>query len=188
MKEKKKINKLPVSTCVIFMTISVAILSVAVPLIQSELTKIQFDVIESQGHLNQSEIKNLEVEYYTHFANYLFALSTSSFKTNKDWGVIYQTSRDQADTNLRYRIALLYIMLNNKYPNKELLDKWKVMNFEQLQEVSKKPSFKEYDWRKSARKKIFWFNFSKWILNLLALILYTIGLLGLNFKKSISTE
>ena len=163
------------------MTLSVAILSILIPIIQSSLSRNEFNVLESQEQLNQSEIRNAQALYHANFANYL--LTFENFETNKKLKDLWKLNIKEAEVNLRYRLALLHTAITDKAPDEKLFNKWKSMNFKQLDEEIGKAEFLKQDWRATAKKRIFWLTFLKNILYAIALLLYGVGMLGLNLKK-----
>ena len=176
----QNIKNLSLQKCVLFITLSVAILSVIIPIINSYQNKIDINLIEAQGHINQAETRNFQAHYFNNFANYL--LTHENFETDEKLKELWSMCRTAAVINLRFRIALLYVSLKDKYPSENLKNKWASMDFENLQKELEKPEFIESDWRKKARTYI---SLSTWIKNLLyalAVILFAVGSLGLNLK------
>jgi len=177
----KILHNLTVKQSIAFMTISVAILSIVIPIINSRLNKIDINTIESQGHMIQAEIRNFQSQYFVNFANYLITIE--GFEQSKKLKELWKMCWTEANRNLRFRLALLHVGIHDKYPDKSLLDKWSSMNFEQLNDELNKPETIKKGWRESARKKIFWLNLAKNILYGTALALYIFGSLGLNVKQ-----
>jgi len=178
----ERIAKLSVNKCVIFMTLSVAILSILIPIIQSKLSRNEFNVLESQEQLNQSEIRNAQALYHANFANYL--LTKKDFEVNEKLKELWKLNMEEAAKNLRYRLMLLHTAITDKLPNEAIFNKWKSMSFEQLDEEVGKAEFLNQDWKTNAKKTISLLILLRNILYAIALLLYGIGMLGLNLKKS----
>jgi len=162
------------------MTVSLLLLSVIIPIIDSNLNKMDLNVIESQAQLNQSEIRNSQAIYFAHFSNFL--LSLNDFEQNKNLQKLWEQSHESALKNMRQRLMLLYISLNDRYPSTEDFKRWSTMNFNQLESELDNPEFIKYNWKEKARMRIKILNTAKYLLYFTAVFAYFIGTLGIILK------
>ncbi|MFA5780121.1 MAG: hypothetical protein WC947_08280 [Elusimicrobiota bacterium] len=162
----------------VLMTISTGILAIVIPFIDSYQRKIEINVLESAIHMSESNRFDSSCADNLNFSNWI--LATGNLK-DKNIDKVYQLYRNQAVRHRRYALAMRYLAINDKYPNKIISDRWNSMDIDKLEdEEIKNSDFFKFDWRKKARSSIFWLRIVKYIFYAAALILYTKGLIGLN--------
>ena len=127
----EKIKTISTNISIILLTISLLLLSVIIPIVDSTLDGFALNVIESQAQLNQSEIRNSQAIYFAHFCNFL--LSQENFEKNAKLQKLWIQTQESSVRNMRQRAMLLYIALNDKYPTKADFDRWGSMDLNQLE-------------------------------------------------------
>jgi len=168
-------------TSTIYLIVSFILLSVGQPIFQSQLDRIAWDTTELQFHLTRADIWNLEGSYHTDMGNLILA---SGNLENDQMKFLYQYHREQATTDMRIRLHLLYMAFNDRIPDSSLTNKWSKMTLEELQQQTNSSYFLQYDFSKKARHQTRLWTVIKYLIYGLAVLLYTMGMIGIHTAQS----
>jgi len=84
---------------------------------------------------------------------------------------------------MRFRLFLLYASLNDRMPDSSLVDTWGKMTLEQLEEEIEAPYFLEHDISKKKREQTRFWRAIRYLVYGVAVLLYTVGMIGINIKR-----
>ena len=166
---------------IIYLILSFILLSVGQPIVQGQLDRIALDTNELQFYITRADIWNLAGNYHTDIGNLILASGTLK---NKQMDFLYQYHREQAKKNMTFRLFLLYVALNNRIPDNSIVNKWSKMTLEELQTQIDSPYFLQHDFSKKAREQTRLWRAIKYSIYGIAVLLYTIGLIGIHTSRN----
>lgn len=169
---------------IISLGISFIFFSLTIPITQNKIDEKMEAGRAFIDNINQSQAKITLVQYNLDFANILEGLLDIYKPLKEKVYVDIKTEKlqklvpfytENGTKELRYAIICLYYVLNNKLPEENLIEKWKKMNFQDLNDKQVN-MFKDSNLKSSERaEKIKKMINIKWLFYGFAAFFYIIG-------------